>query len=375
MTHFFYPQTTYDRKTTPMKHILKELVEIPTVTKNYQANNQALNYITNFLSERGMYVTRHKFNGFESLTATTRDTKTPTLFLSGHIDVVDADEKLFKLTEDSNNFYGRGVFDMKFGIAAFLHVVDTLKNSLGDYDFGIMITTDEEIGGHNGTKQLLKHGYSSKACVIPDGGKDWAIEKFAKGITWFTITMSGKSAHSSRPWDGENALENLLTLLADVKAILPEASPNVSTLVLSQLKAGQATNQIPDTAEARLDGRFLSIKDQKDTKQKITELCNKHGAKLDIPIDDPFYANDPANPYIAAFIEETKKVIGQTKEPMAAQGASDARFFGQHKIPCVVVYPPGGEYHAPGEHIQIDGFYKFGKILTNYVMRVARRPR
>lgn len=375
MTHFFCSQTVHDRKATHMKHILKALVEIPTITKDYQANNQALNYITNFLSERGMHVTRHEFNGFESLVATTKNTKTPTLFLSGHIDVVDADEKLFKLTEDSDNFYGRGVFDMKFGIAAFLHVVDTLKNNLDDYDFGIMITTDEEIGGQNGTKQLLKRGYSSKVCVIPDGGKDWAIEESAKGVTWFTITMPGKSTHSSRPWDGENALEKLIALLAEVKTILPEASPGTSTLVLSQLKAGQATNQVPDTAEARLDGRFLSLKDQENTKQQVTELCNKHGAKLDIPVDDPFYVNDPANPYIAAFIEETKKVIGYAKEPMEAQGASDARFFGQHKIPCVVVYPPGGEYHAPGEHIQIDGFYKFGEILTNYVMRVAKKPR
>lgn len=354
-----------------MKDILKTLVEIPTVSNNLKANKQALDYIADFLSTRNMFVARHSFNGHESIVATTQNTKTPTLMLSGHIDVVDADPQLFKLVQKDGYFYGRGVIDMKFGIAAFLQLVDDLNDNLKNYDFGIMITSDEEIGGQNGTKKLLEEGYVPKVCLVPDGGKNWAIEKFAKGITWFTITMPGKSTHSSRPWDGENALDKLLMLLAEIKKLLPKDSPNASTLALSQLHAGQATNQVPDKAEARLDGRFLSLQDQQSTKDKIAALCKKYGATLEMPIDDPYYQNDLSSEYIKTYINVAQKTLGHKIDIIEAQGASDARYFGKMGVPCIVTYPPGGDYHSPNEHLHVEGFYQFYDVLKNYVNKVA----
>jgi hypothetical protein len=63
--------------------------------------------ISTILHQRGMYVRRLAWNGVESLVATTRRTKKPTVYLMGHIDVVPAPEYLFRLEERDGKYYAR----------------------------------------------------------------------------------------------------------------------------------------------------------------------------------------------------------------------------------------------------------------------------
>ena len=70
-----------------------------------------------------------------------------------------------------------------------------------------MFTTDEELGGENGVGELLKHGWSAGLAVIPDGGENWQVESAAKGpLRAEIVCLAGRSAHGSRPWEGENAI-------------------------------------------------------------------------------------------------------------------------------------------------------------------------
>ena len=64
-----------------------------------------------------------------------------------------------------------------------MSIVDDLASEgiLGDYDFSIAITTDEESGGYYGTQQLLEAGYNPKVCILPDGGDNWQMQISSKG--------------------------------------------------------------------------------------------------------------------------------------------------------------------------------------------------
>ena len=354
-----------------MQEILQKLVEIPTVTRDFAANHQAIEYIAQFLETRGMYINRHKWNGFESLVATTHPTQTPEIFLVGHIDVVPGDKSQFHLTQKDNKLYGRGVFDMKFALAAYLHLVDQLQDTLTDYDFGIMISSDEEVGGHHGVKKLIQAGYLPKAAVIPDGGANWAVEIFAKGISWFTITAHGKSTHSSRPWEGDNAFEKLTEILGEIKNLFAEQDPSTSTLNIAQVHSGEATNQVPDKATAHLDVRTASLEDKEEIANAIQAICRAYGADLEIPLADPPCINDPKNPYIARFMQDIETITGYPSSTTVAMAGSDGRFFSEAGVPCIITYPPGGGHHGAGEWISREGFEQFYKILYRYINRVA----
>jgi succinyl-diaminopimelate desuccinylase len=139
-----------------MFEILEKLVWFHTTADDEQSIFEALDYVSGYLIDRGMHVNRFESNGHESIVATVNpDTKTPKVMLAAHIDVVPAPDEMFAVRKEDGKLYGRGVLDMKFAIAAYMQLADELQNHLQDYDFGIMITSDEELAGMNGVPKLL----------------------------------------------------------------------------------------------------------------------------------------------------------------------------------------------------------------------------
>jgi len=113
-----------------------------------------------------------------------------TTVYSAHVDVVAGDESLFTLRTSGDKLSGRGAYDMKFAIAAYMQLVDELQGTLNAYDFSIMITTDEEYGGRDHEKDLfqncrnhqrpvaLRIPRDDQKCNLPrDRHTDEAIEK------------------------------------------------------------------------------------------------------------------------------------------------------------------------------------------------------
>src|SRR5215831_3869085 len=90
-----------------MDDILRDLVAIPSVTSDREANHAALEYIDHYLSKRGLRVRRFAWNGVESLLTTTQRTNQPRVCLMAHADVVPGADELFKLTEKDGSYYGR----------------------------------------------------------------------------------------------------------------------------------------------------------------------------------------------------------------------------------------------------------------------------
>jgi succinyl-diaminopimelate desuccinylase len=356
-----------------MRDIFCQLVSLPTVTGNWDANRDALDYVENFLKKRGMHSKRYEWNGVQSLVATTRQTKKPAIFLTAHIDVVPGSEELFELRETDGKFFGRGVLDMKFAIAAYMQLIDDLGKELSNYDIGIMINTDEEVGGMDGANRVVEEGYLPKVVVAPDGGQDWAIEQFAKGIYWLTITATGKSAHGSRPWEGSSAIDTLLDVLAGIRKLFPNQNAENSTLNIGTVNGGTTPNQLADRASASLDIRLASEADDQRLYQAIMNICDKAGVQLTVDVYAPPFINDPENPYIKGFAESIEKVIGRHPGLTTSNALNDARFFGPKGVPCVILYPPGGDHHGAKEWIAAEGFYQFREVLRDYVEKFGKR--
>jgi len=268
------------------------------------------------------------------------------------------------------------VFDMKFAIAAYLQVIDELQDRLADYDIGLIITSDEEYGGFHGAGALAQAGYApTKVCITPDGGDDWALETLAKGVWHIRITMPGRAAHGSRPWEGTNAIDQLVQLLDQIKRLFPSLAKATaaSTVTISTLHAGDVINQIPDSAVAELDIRTSSVADHQRLQREITYLCAQAKATCETVAEGQPCVNDLSNPLVKRFAELSAKVTGQPITTTISYAATDARYWNALGVPCVIVRPPGGGHHSDEEWISAEGLAAFTDVLRRYLDRVATR--
>lgn len=355
-----------------VQSILSDLVEIPSVTSDRAANDRLLEYVAVFLGNQGMHVERREHDGYGALVATTTPTRKPRLMLVAHADVQPAAAELFHVREADGKLFGRGVLDMKSALAAYMALARELAPDTGRYDYGIAVVTNEEIGGL-GVKNLLDEGFVPEAAVLLDGGKDWILEKVAKGAWTVRVTVQGRSAHGSRPWDGDSASFKLLDLLDEVRSLFKDQNEQTNTLNISQLTAGEAQNMLPALAQATLDIRVTGQAAYRKIKQQIADICRRYGVEPEVMAFFAPIEHGMSSPYVTRFADSVESITGVRSEPMVSPGSSDAVYYTQRGIPCVVTRPPGGGAHADDEWIDKAAFLQLTPLLKHYVTSVCKR--
>jgi succinyl-diaminopimelate desuccinylase len=350
-------------------------VAIPTVTGQHSENNQALDIIERYLDERGFYIVRTEYEGFGALIATTQPTKTPRVMLVGHIDVVPALEKQFTVYEEDGKLFGRGVYDMKGAIAGYLVAVDTLKDELANYDFGFMITTDEE-GADLGVKKLIADGFCpTEAAVLLDGAYDWQLAKAAKGAWYAHLAIEDTTGHGSRPWLVNSSSMRMVRLLNDIQALFPEPGPKTNTLNINMISGGapgEAYNQIPAYTQAGLDIRVLSNEERIRIESAVAKLCKKYGATLKTLVEFTAITHNLDDPHMQSFAQHLEAHTGITNNGVVSLAASDANRFVDLGLECIVTYPLGGGHHSANEWIDAKALEDIPRIICSYLEDMAR---
>jgi succinyl-diaminopimelate desuccinylase len=364
-------QTTYE--------LLSDLVSFPSVSDDLAANHEALNYVAEFLEERGMFVqrfepTKHKY---EVLIASTRpdNAKNPKVLLAAHIDVMPASPGMFRVRKQDGKYFGRGVHDMKCSIAAYMKIVDKLQGSLQNYDFAIMLTSDEEIGGRdgiNGTQQFIKAGYIPDVVVLPDGGQDWQLENISNGYMHVTLQATGKTAHSSRPWLGNNAVEKLIGALDEIRRQFTEQGPDTDTGNIATISSPDIpANQVPDFAESNISFRLKHAGRLKHWRKVVGDICKKYGVEVIERAGGEVTYNDLDNPYVRRFADLTEQVTGEKVIGFHSYAGSDARFYAEVGVPYANAYPRGGGHHSENEWLDAKALDQLEQIVYQYVLGVA----
>lgn len=361
-----------------MLSILTTLVSFKTISQDIKENNQAINWIKKEVNNIPIFIKEFNFNKFSSLFITNQKTKKPKLLLAAHLDVVPASEDLFKLKIKGKKIFGRGVYDMKFAIACYIQILKDLKQDLKKYNFGIMITTDEEIGGINGTKAILDEGYSCDICFLPDGGKNWRFEEKAKGVLHFLVESKGKTTHGSRPWEGENAIDLLLQFLKEIKEKFPKEFCGDNnhwheTINVGKVEGGTATNQVPSFARAWVDIRFPPEVNIKKIKLILNLIKKKFKKKIKITelvYGVPHIINKD-NKAVQIFSKIAWEKFKIKTGFDFSHGSSDARFFVQYKIPVILIRPKGNGQHSEREWIDKEDLEKFYVVLKEFIQQTT----
>ena len=352
---------------------LAELVAMPTISNDILVNDTALDYVESYLALRGMYCRRDRFNGHGTLLASTRPDNllTPTILLTAHVDVVSGGEGLFRLRRQDGKLFGRGVYDMKFSIAGYLQIVDELQDTLGDYDFGILITSDEEIGGTSGL-ELIRSGLHPQACIMPDStAPGWDIETVAKGFWRFDLIAQGRSAHGARPWEGESASFKLIHALHELQAHFAGHNIASDSLNIGRIEGGTAYNVVPAEMSAAVEIRYMSKQSLQDNQDLIKDLCEKYGLVFRPQILCSSVITDLGHPLVKEYLQSVEKVTGRRPESFISCAGSDAPPFYDAGITCILSCCEGSGHHTEEEWIDLKSFLQFVPIVRDFLEKTA----
>lgn len=349
--------------------LTQKLVSIKSTADRPGELKKVMALADRFLANKKIFKKKFIRNNKVSAVYTFRKTKEPKIMMVGHLDVVPAPDHLFKATTKGDCLMGRGVEDMKGMDAAMILAMKEFSELKNPPSVGLMLTTDEEIGGYDGVSYLFNEmGYNCQVGFIPDAGRDFNIIFAQKGILHLRITANGKGAHGSRPWLGDNALDKLVDVCQVLRKVFPGTKKDawVTTCSLGRISGGTAANVVPDQAEMLIDIRFTEEHSKGKLLAKIKKLFPK--LKVEEISGGEVLFTETSNNYLKSLKKIIEKELGRKIKTDKSHGASDGRFLAGKNIPVLLIGPTGGGTHALDEWVSIKSLVQTYRIVKNFVL-------
>src|SRR5439155_14618218 len=193
---------------------------------------------------------------------------TPHVVLSTHMDTVPP---FFPACEDAEFIYGRGSCDAKGIIACQVAAAERLISE-GMTDFGLLFLAGEEVLSDGA--QVANGSPRGARYIVNGEPTENKLALGTKGILRVDVRAKGRMAHSAYPRLGENAIEKLLDILADVRKLRLPVDPVLgdSTMNLGVISGGRAANVVPDEAEAQI--LFRTVRPDEGLRRKLASLLD-----------------------------------------------------------------------------------------------------
>lgn len=203
----------------------------------------------------------------------------PRVGLVGHLDTVRTAQDGPVRVEDGK-LYGVGAADMKSGLALMLELLERVDASRLTSELWLVFYEREEGPFvENALGPMLERFDALRAldlaiCLEPSDNK---LQLGCSGSVHAKVTFHGRTAHSARPWQGENAILKSAGLLADLGARAPrevEVDGMVYREVISPTLAsgGRGRNVVPDTFEINVNMRFAPGRTPEEAVREIEDL-------------------------------------------------------------------------------------------------------
>jgi succinyl-diaminopimelate desuccinylase len=400
-----------DRATDEIVQFTADLVRIPTVNPPGEEYDACAHFLGEFLGRQAYDVEYIAAEGRAEHTArhprvnvigSRRGGSGPVVHLNGHIDVVPAGggwtvDPFGGVVRDGKIF-GRGVCDMKAGIAAAVFAGEAIARAGVTLPGTLEIsgTVDEESGGFAGVAHLAERGRIATGrtnfVIIPEPLNVDRICVGHRGVYWFEVTARGRIGHGSMPFLGVSAIDGigrllqavrdeLMPSLASRRTAVPVVPPGArhATINVNGIEGGQAVDGIQtpcvaDRCRAVFDRRFLIEEGFDATRQEIAELVERVAADAggvrfdirDLMVVHPVRTPDDS-PVIAALEHSIQRVLGRRAELVASPGTYDHKHVQRIAgVPHCVAYGPGELElaHQPDEYCRIDDIVNAAKVLA-----------
>lgn len=314
----------------------------------------------------------------------------PVLAFEGHQDTVAIGEK-DQWQHDplgaeivGDKVYGRGTTDMKAGLAAealaLMELADEGAELNGTLEF--IATVAEESSQHNhmqGAQTLVKKGLIQDVdAIIIAEPSDSQLDFAHKGSITYRVSSVGKTAHSSMPQLGYNAIKplvhyyNLQEEYFKSFAGVENQYLGKTVPVVTKIDGGQQLNSVPDYAElfakVRTIPEISNDEIWQHIKAMIKQVNEEDGAQLSLTVlgDKIPVVTDPNAPFIKTLHRVAEEKL---QRPVAVQGVAfgtDASELskGNDHFSMAVLGPGNKTAHAINEWVSLTTYYEFIEMFN-----------
>ena len=346
-------------------------------TSTLEGMQSAAGFIKGWLEARDVEVIGTLYNARPVIAATVGAGSGPTVVLHGHLDVVPGRPEQFSPRVAGDRLYGRGAYDMKGGLAAMMCAVRELAVQERVRVHFVCVSDEEsEEEEERASEELVDRGYTGDFAITGEP-TDLHIGVEAKGVLAMRIEVSGRSAHGSTPWVGDNAVLKAIDVFRGIES-LPFARESSDlfdrpSINLGRILGGDSLNRVPEACAIDVDIRYLPGQDPEEILAAIRELPDAEVVKVfrRSPV-----TIDRNNPFVQALGAAVSAVaLRKERISVGRHGASDAICFIDAGIPAVEFGPVGDGHHGPEEWVSIASLALCRRALVEFVEQLPERLR
>ena len=304
----------------------------------------------------------------------TRGTGGPKIALAGHLDTVRTENGPARIEGD--RCFGAGSSDMKSGLALMIALAESGQHAGSDLTLVFYAReegpfADNELGPVLAQDPELSH-VDLAVCLEPSDNK---VHLGCMGSVHATVTFVGRTAHSARPWEGDNAVPQAAALLAALGGLRPVESVidgftyRSSTTVTQARDGGRGRNVVPDRFVLNVNHRFAPDRSLDQAVAYVLGLLAEHAPRVQVEITDRSPAALPGagHPLVKALVAAGVRAV----EPK--QAWTDVARFSALGV-AAVNFGPGenAQAHQKNESTSLALVHDGYEILQRWLASVAR---
>ncbi|MDN3015368.1 acetylornithine deacetylase [Paenibacillus sp. BSR1-1] len=395
--------------------LLTKLIAFPTVSPPARNTTEVQDFIKGYLEDLGFETEKWDvYPGDPNVVGILHGESSNqfnSLIINGHVDVAEVgDDKEwnsspFETITKDGYIYGRGVADMKGGIAASLMAIKLLKQLgiplQGDLQFQSVI--GEEVG-EAGTLACMEKGYKADYAVVVDTS-DLHIQGQGGVITgWITIQskktyhdgLRRNMIHAGGGINGASAIEKMTKIITGLQELerhwavtksydgFPSGTNTINPAVI---EGGRHAAFVADRCSLWITVHFYPNEDFEDVIKEIEQHIGAVAASdpwlrenppefvwggksmiVDRGEIFPSLEIDPEHSGTKLLTNSFEKLLGFEPAVGMSTTVTDAGWLGRAGIPTVI-FGPGKleDAHAVNEKVEIKQLLDFTKVLAVFI--------
>lgn len=339
----------------------------------------------------------------------------PTVVFNGHIDVC-AEEAFeewsawpYEPVRDDRDMIGRGVSDMKGALAAYLFVLEILRDQGIKPECGLVVqSVMGEEGGEPGSKGAIARGHTGDFAIVGESSRGQSLVASVGVMTLRIVVSDERSLHLAARRSFMTAGGGLLAAnCIDVMSahILPALGelerqwavhkshpllpPGCLTINVFRIEGGANPFLLPNHCEAFVTVLYPpgetrgSVRSEVETHlRRAAEMdpwLRAHPPQLtwtpdEHPVEFEPAAFDPESTSIQTLMSCIEDSTGKPAQLGGRAGVTDAGEFYAAGIPAVVFGPGNMEYaHRVDERVHLDELVSYARALALFLVRYGRR--
>lgn len=311
-------------------------------------------------------------HGHSIVVPVTRGTGGPRVALVGHTDVVRTEHGAPPRIE-GDRLYGPGAADMKSGLAVMIDLLERQPRRAVDLTL-VFYAREEGPYAENELGPVLEHDpelrYVDVGVALEPS--DNRLQLGCSGSLHARVRFQGRTAHSARPWQGDNAVQKAGPFLSRMAALAPEPVlvdglewNAVASVTLAQ--GGRGRNVVPDVFELNVNHRFPPGRSLEQAETRVRELV-AGDAEVEFIDRSPSAAPNRHHPLIEALAASGVRAV----EPK--QAWTDVARFAALGVPAVNFGPgTNAQAHQKDEWTELSLLAPGRDILLRWLDAIERR--